>query len=265
MHNYFIQRILHKRSFQIALATGMLLSLFYLGADIFPNRFYNGTPYTRWIESFTASQIPYLLFMIMPIIAAMTAADIYASDQNNGFFKYIFVKGKSTKYFIFLYLYNFIAAGLCFISPLLINMYGCFMLLENRKPDLILTVSEPVPLRFSTTLFPELYYRHPLLHMFMYVAIAFLVAGMYATIALASSFFIKKSFLIMLSAFGVDYIWTYLIPESLDSGISYLPTVFSREVSSPILEWSIMLSVFLGGMIIASIGYLIGVKKYVIK
>ncbi|WP_439443192.1 hypothetical protein ACSMFR_12195 [Listeria aquatica] len=265
MHHYFIQRILHKRSFQIALLIGTLLSLFYLIADVFPNRLYGGSPYTRWIESFTGSEVPQLLFMLMPIISAMAAADIYAVDKKNGFFAHIYTKNLRKKYFINLYGYNFLFAGLIFVFPLLLNIYGCFMLLPNHPPDLLVTTSEAVPQMFSTTLFPALYYAHPFLHILLYVGIAFLSAGMYAAIALSVSFFVKSSFLIFLSAFIIDYIWTYLIPIDLNDSISYFPTVFSRQISTPILSFEIMLVVWGSGALLASVLYVIGVKKYVVK
>ncbi|WP_167628837.1 hypothetical protein [Listeria valentina] len=265
MHHYFIRRIFKRKPFQIALATGMLLSLFYLIADIYPNRFYGGSPYTRWIESFTGSEVPHLLFKFMPIIAAMAAADIYASDKKAGFFDHIYLKRKKISYFANLYGYNFILGGVIFIAPLLLNIYGCFMLLPNHQPDLVVTTNEAVPLLNSTTLFPELYYAHPFLHMLMYIGIAFFSAGMFATIALAVGMFLKQSFVIFLTAYIIDYLWNYVIPDDVENVLSYYPTLFSKQITSPVLSWQIMVGVLCVGTALATIGYIFGVRKNVIK
>lgn len=266
MQFYFINRILHKSTFYIALLMGTALSVYYLLADIYPNAKYGGTPYTRWIESFTGSELPNLLFMLMPIIAAVAVADIYISDKKSGFFEHIYSKGQVKRYFLNLYSYNFIGAGLCFIVPLLLNIYGCFMMLPSHKPDMIMDGNDTISLLHSMTLFPELYYMYPFLHMLLYLFIGFIATGLYATLALAFSMFIRYRFMVYISAYIINYLYVSFLPVSLLLTGSYTPTDFSRVTgASDGVSWQIGFSVLTMGIVLGTLIYFIGVKKNVVK
>lgn len=265
MFQYFMYRARRKKTIYISIVTGSILSLLYVIINVLPYRAYEyyQSPYTLWIECFTSSIFAELLFFIAPILAALGMSDILFSDKASGYFDLIKSKGKGLSYFITLFLTNFIIGAVCFMVPILINIYCCFCLLPDLTVDPIVGESTVVSLYGTDTLFPELYYAHPLLHMFLYTFLGGLVAGIFATIGLVAGFFVKKQLFVWLAPFIVNYVYmTLVVLLSPGNAAKYLPVNYMRQVSGG-GDFTAMLIV-LGTTFCISIGsYMWGVKKNV--
>lgn len=263
MIRYLLKRTLRNKSCHIALAAGFLISIGYFVLDIWPNRNYGGTPYNMWIESVTASQFPSIFFTILPIIAALPMAGTYFRDKNNGYIDLIMCKGNGKIYFKSLFGLNFLAGGFAIALPLILNVYLSFMVLIDRKPDLVtddplnITVFDPI------TIFPELYFSHPLVHMLLYIFIGFMMAGMMASVALAFSLFLKNRFFVYLSSFILTYIYSAIAMMN-ESTRNYIPSriVVQTGGVSSINSFLIVETV---GICLSLAIYIGGVKKNVIK
>ena len=195
LFRYFYYRMMRKKSMYTAFAAGIVLSVLYIVTNVLPyaDYRYHQSPYTLWIGSFNSSVFAELFFLLMPILAAMPAADIYLTDRKSGYLDNIVSRGRKKSYFCCLFITNYAAGAMCFIIPAVINIICSFCILPDIHPDIIVNESSVVTMYGTETLFPELYYTHPLAHMALYLVTGSVIAGMYASLALASGFFIKNS------------------------------------------------------------------------
>ena len=242
-------RAKRKKTIYLSVAVGTILSLLYVCINVMPytEYKYHQSPYTLWIGSFSSSIFAELFFMMVPILAALAMSDIFLTDKKSGYLNLIVNMGKKKEYSINLFLANFLMAGLCVVIPLIINIYCCFCLLPDIKPDIIAAESTVVSLYGNDTLLPQLYYAHPLAHMLLYVAIGFVTAGMMASIALAASTFLKNKFFVWLSPFLLNYIYMSVLVAVLQEGTrAYLPGAIMRQVSGAGNAGSVVLVLSVG-------------------
>jgi hypothetical protein len=266
MIKYFMIRLFREKTFYLALLVGISLSLAYVVVDVLPYtdlRFMHN-PYNSWIGTFTASVFAALFYMLLPIYAVIATSGMYLSDKQSGYLNTIFVRGKKKTYFKDLYIVNFITAGMCYMIPAAINVYCCFLLLPDQKIDVIINQTHTVSLYGHDTLFPLLYYSHPFLHVCMYIGLGFLVSGIFASIALAMSFYLKKVFFVWISAFVMNFLYqTLLIILIPETPVRFWPLNIIQQVGSSANIFSTVV-VIASGFLISLAGYLWGVKRYAI-
>ncbi|MBL5772261.1 hypothetical protein HV454_13175 [Bacillus sporothermodurans] len=263
----FIQRIVRSKSLYFVLLIGLTSVFLQFKFEILPlqNMYkYNlgvaFTPYTKWFEFGSASQLAGFYFLLLPILAALPFADTYAKDKQSGYLRSILSKGQMKQYFQGLYLSNFIVSGVIIIIPLLVNIYLSFMMLPNIKPDPL--VNNQMALDLMNTFFPALYYSHPFLHMLLYLLLAFFFAGMFATICLSISIFIRNRFIILVAGFLVQMVLSLL--AQFTEHYEWIPSYFLMEIGSANVSFSTTVIIFCLGMIISTLVYILGVKKRVI-
>lgn len=264
MYLYFIKRMMRQKTFYIAVIAGCAISILHIWKDVLPytDPSLRHSPYTKWIESCSPSVFTSLLFMLMPILASMGMAHLYRRDENQNYLSHIICKGKKKSYFAALFGSNFIFGGLAFIIPILCNIYLCFLLLPNQKINFILEPTNNVSLLGKDTLFPGLYYDHPLLHMFLYVLLDFIIAGIFASLALAISFWIKNIFFVWIVPFAFCYVYeTIICAIFVNGGRRFCPTSFTIQVDAGVEPFGIFLFVGIG-CILSAVLYCWGIKNY---
>lgn len=192
MFLYFWKRLLHKKNFYLALLAGAMLSMLYIAKDVYPYRAlkYGHSVYTIWMGGFNGSIYASLFYLLVPLLAAIPMADTWLSDRQSGYYQFVQTRNKTKQYFRGLYVCNFTAGGLVTIFPLAINLYACFLLVPDEKPDLILWDTHTVSLYGKETLFPSVFYDYPLLHICLFLFFAFCIGGLLAGVALALSGFL---------------------------------------------------------------------------
>lgn len=210
MTRYFLNRLIRRKLLWLALAAGCAVSVYYFISEVWGYDLYEQTVYTMWIESFTQSDIPFLLYTIVPITAAAAAADIYLNDRETGYLNVIFSKIDQRKYFRHLYIINFIVGGLTLLIPLALNLYLCYLVCPDRAPDLLVEGNNIVNPIGNQVLFPQLYYEQPLLHATVYLLLGFIAAGIFATIGLALGCFVKHRFLVWIGPYVINYLFSSL-------------------------------------------------------
>ena len=266
MSRFILHRVISSKPLYLVLLVGLLFSFFHIYIDVLPleNNLSFGegvqfTPYTKWIEFGGMTNLVFLLFLILPLSSALPFADTFAKDRQTGYLRSILTKGRAKQYFIGLYVTNFIVAGIMIVIPLLVNIYLTFMFLPNVNPDPI--INSAMPIDFRTSIFPALYYSHPLYHMLLYVFLAFLFAGLYATLCLSFSFFINNRFVILVSAFLVAMLYSLICEFTNNYGL--IPVYFLQE-NSTVQSFSSIVIIFICGLSISALIYILGVKKRVI-
>ena len=263
---FFMKRALYNRAFYLMLVFGIVIAFLHIYQDATYFLDMVGedrvlfTPYQSWIEFGLSSNYRYILLLLLPIISAISFSDTYAKDLQTGYLKAILSKGKMKAYFTGLYVTNFIVAGVTIAIPLLINLYLAFMTLPNIKPDPILDYN---PLQYESTLFPNLYYQFPLLHTLFYILLAFIFAGMYATICLSVSLYVKNRFFIVVAAFIIDMFLAIIL--NMTQLYSWVPASFLTQLAAqPPVSLLAIVTIFLLGLGGSTYFYILGVKRRVI-
>lgn len=249
MFKFFLKRLIHKKNFYLALLVGIVLSALYIANDVYPYRDlkYGHSVYTIWIGGFTGSIYASLYYLVLPLLAVIPMADIWLADRQSGYFQFIQTRNKKRQYFLGLYFYNFLAGGLVSSIPLLANLYMCFLLVPDKKPDLILWETHIVTLFGKETLFPQLFYDYPLLHLLFTLLLTFLVGGLLASIALGASCLLKNIFMVWISAFVLNYLYESIVGLICTDGAAtyYLLTYAHQVAPSGNMELPVLVTMML--------------------
>lgn len=265
MLNFHLQRVIRSKPLYIVLFFGILISLWHVKEEILPLEYdprygVAFTPYTKWFEFAVISGLSSLFFLLLPILAALPFADTFLKDKQTGFLLAVLSRGKINSYFTNLFAINFFVAGIVIAIPLLLNLYLAFMFLPNIPPDPI--VNNQMSLDSMMTYFPELYYSHPLLHTLFYIFLAFMYAGLFASVCLSVSFYINNRFMVILFAFIIQMVLTLFF--QLIGKYGWIHTRFLLQVGDG-SSFQAMLWMFIIGMFLSLVLYIVGVKKLVIQ
>lgn len=150
MFLYFWKRLLHKKNFYLALLAGAMLSMLYIAKDVYPYRavkIWTFQVYTIGWEVLTGQIYASLFYHISAIACSNT------NGRTRGFLtdKAVIInlcrlEIRAKQYFRGLYVCNFTAGGLVTIFPLAINLYACFLLVPDEKPEFVLWDTHTVSL-----------------------------------------------------------------------------------------------------------------------
>ncbi|MGW5952460.1 hypothetical protein [Bacillus mycoides] len=269
MFYVLLQRLLKQWSFYIALGIGTILSIAYfwsfelpLHEDLKGTGGISFTPYTKWIGMDAGfSKYSTLYVFLLPIIATLPLSDLYAKDVRNGFIRFLLIRGEYKSYFLYLFILNFFTSMFVAIIPLFLNIYLSFMKLPDVIPDRV--INNEMPLLSAYTFLPELYYTHPLLHMLMYVLLIGLFSSTFATVALGTGMFIHKSYIILMTPFGLQFVLTTFFGAIGHPEMSATSFLLEQAISG--VHVLSMLTQLVVGLIIGLCIYIIGVKKNVIN
>lgn len=197
MHQYWYARIKQLHYFLgLLIGVGLVLAhlamtLPQLSAHLDGNQ-YLFTPYTQWI-SFNTDPWTIALFLSLPLLSTLSAAQIIGEDARSGFIAHI-VQYRRLKHYLLTNLgVSFIGGALTIIVPLLIDFIGMWCFLPHIKPDQILNAN--MSLLPDTTYFASLYYTHPLALVGFYVLLAGAVAGMFGLLGAVVSLFVDNRFI----------------------------------------------------------------------
>jgi len=255
-----LKRAVSRLSFKIVILIGIVfsvLSLFQTGILGYTSSYeyihtYWVSPFDRFIF-FNLNPVSNILIMILPLLCTLCFSDSYLEDMSSGFLKSIYTREKKQSYLIAKFSANFIVSGVAFAAPLVLNLISLMMLFPNIQPHPILGKTTI----FQGGLFPQFYYNHPVLYIFMWIFIYFLYSGVIGSIGLTLGIFIKNKFIILVSPF---LIWWFgeVIFEFLNLGkfspFQFLYLSNSQNISIIIFEFILLLSItfipfYIGGCI----------------
>ena len=218
----------------------------YLKAYIFSS-------YDRFIL-FNSSIYSNILVLSLPILSSLCYSDSYLEDINSGFSNFIHTRKDKGRYLLSKFSANFIVSGIAISIPILFN----FIVLLARFPSIMTNKyigNETVEI---TQLFPEVYYKHPIIYILMWIAIYFLFTGLFSSISLSLSIFVKNKItvvvlpFIVLQVIGIvlDIFGKYKYYPS-----SYLHTGLHKDIMIMIVEFGAL-------FVVSFTVFLIGGKKY---
>lgn len=231
MYKYLFSRLVRRPGFYFAILLGSLITLAQVPEILSFRDKLQTSVYTRWIESFTGSPLPQIYWMVFPLLVVIPFASILRADQKNNYFYLIQVKGNSKHYMNRAFIMNFLVGGLVGTIPLALNFYVLATILPAIKPNLVLDGDGNITInKMSLTIFPDLYYSHPLIHVCLFLFIAFLVGGLLACLAFSIGMWTRSVFLTISSSFILIYMARFFLPSPnkfWESSI--IPTTYANQ------------------------------------
>lgn len=225
MHQYWYARIKQLHYFGgMLIGVGLVLAhlvttLPQLIAHLDGNQ-YLFTPYTQWI-SFNTDPWTIALFLSLPLLSTLSAAQIIGEDARSGFIAHIGQYRRLRHYLLANLGVSFIGGALTIVVPLIVDFIGMWCFLPNITPDPLLNAN--MPLLPDTTYFASLYYTHPLTLVVIYVLLAGAVAGLFGLLSAVVSLFVDNRFV----ALGFGFTLTMML--------NVLTNAMPRVVFSPVL------------------------------
>ena len=223
-------RALKNKMLVIAIAIGCIISISHVLFVVFPLTQYleesvnvgllPHTVFNKWIGGETTSLPPTLFFILFPILACLPYADTYYADKKNGYIKNILIRTKRINYYFAKFLAVFVTGGIAILVPLLINLGMTALILPSIIPD----SSTGFFSIFANSMWSDIYYSNPYLYIFMYLAIDFIFAGIFAVISLIFSDIVSNRFFVIISPFTI-YIFILSISNLLGYH-KYNPYIF---------------------------------------
>lgn len=198
-----VKRCFSRISFKIALLIGVvacILSSISMKTEPYSIEYYikayEVSSYDNFIF-FNLNSISNILILIFPILSALSYSDSYLEDIHSGLIKYIYIRYSKNKYLMCKFVANFITGGLAFVIPLIIN-FIVLMLIYPSLPTHSILGKQTI---LYGGLFAALFYEHPIIYIWIWLAIYFLYAGAFASIALGISTIIRNKFIVLFMPF----------------------------------------------------------------
>lgn len=184
-----------------------------------------GYLFSRWIGGALMGAQPFLYYLLIPILAVLPYADSFYQDEKSGYAKSILSRTDKKYYYTAKYTSVFLSGGSAVVIPLLINLGASALLLPALRPQ----VSTSFFAINASSMWGDLFYSHPFLYVFLFLAIDFVFSGFLATIALIVSFFVEHRFIVLFSPFLV-YLFFYSLFTFLGLD-SWVPIYFLKPGS----------------------------------
>ena len=202
---------------------------------------------------FRFNSIETLFLQLMPLLSCICYADTYFEDRKNGFLKFIYTRQEKKVYLKAKYIANFILSGLAISIPLKLNYIILLLRFPNIEVNEILGNTNIK----MTLMFPDLYYSNTTIYIFLWIFIFFLYSGIFASIGLSLSIFMKNrivALFIPLILFNIIDIFL----EAIDK-FNFYPVQFLGVSSDK--SFSIIAGEFLVLLVITFITFYIGGNK----
>ena len=142
--------------------------------------------YNSWIGGLPTGLAPIIFYTMLPLCASIPYATTIIDDRKSGYMRGFISQYGRKQYYLSRYLMVFISGAITILIPLIINyiIVACFV--PARLPDAIDNLYFQV---YQDTILGGIYYLYPLLYDFLYLLIDAVFAGVWATVAMACSFY----------------------------------------------------------------------------
>jgi len=195
--------------FYLALLIGGIIAAVHCALEVIPYAFqldeyvamnlpmmYPGWLYSSWIGG-NVTMSSFLLFLILPILASLPHGDTFFTDAKSGFIHNLCIRADKKHYYIAKYISAFLSGGIAVIFPLVLNFYLSSLFLPAMKPE----VSSFNTLLGENSSFPHLYFSYPFLYVILFLGIIFIFSGLFSTVSLLSSYYVRYRFLVLVFPF----------------------------------------------------------------
>lgn len=219
MLRFELKRALSGKAFLFALILGCAITLSDVFLNVIPEAnnpnfdlamavklgAYPKSVYSSWIGGQARTLQSTLFYLFIPLIAAIPFADSYCFDRA-GYIKNIATRCSIRDYLISKYIAVFLSAGIAVSIPIIVN----FIATAAVVPCLIPQASTFLFTIDALSAFDKIFYTTPFVYFLIYLVIDFVIAGLFAEIALVAVLVSKNRYVVIISPFAV-YLALYFI------------------------------------------------------
>lgn len=197
----------------------------------------------RWLAGNPGNLEGFIYFLILPLLAALPFGTSYFEDNRSGYLKGIYLRISRSKYLSAKYMAAFLGGGIAVTVPLLLNLMCSMVLLPGILPQPIFTGNTIN----AASLLYEIYFSHPLIYIGMFLILDFLMAGMWACVALCASFLSDYKIIVLICPFFIQ-LALHVISTILDK--LDCSSVYFAQAGYGIRMWWVPVLYLAGGILI---------------
>lgn len=220
-----LKRAFNTPGMKISLVIGSALAIWHVILVIIPinkflissAEFFSGDPlyipeglFNNWMGIALFPVQSYIFYMILPLLAVMPFGSSFFEDRKSGYLVNVYTRVKKEEYIKAKYLGVLISGGVAVVTPLILNLVLSSLFLPRLLPDNGCNTTIT-----GKTMAYELFYKYPILYIFMFILIVFIFAGLLAAIALGYSYYTDHKFGVVIAPF-VLYFFIYSLTNLLD-------------------------------------------------
>ncbi|MBC1472017.1 hypothetical protein [Listeria seeligeri] len=198
------KRVFKSKSFLLALAIGLLIVIIQ---QITVARYYSHVEENvfLYLTGYDTTGIgTNLYYLLLPCLVALAGADLLGEDRRSGLDIFSRVRGKDKHYYFAKSVASFVAGGVVFCLPLIVEL--CLLMLVYPSVPLDYFVSE-VPVTYGA-MFSDIFYSSPLTYELIFLVMGFFYGGIFALVGILVSFFSSSRYVVLLSPLAIYYgIW----------------------------------------------------------
>lgn len=221
------------------------------------------TVFNSWVGGESYSLGTTVFFFLSPILSCLAYGWSYAEESVSGYAKQMIVRAGRKNYRIAKYLASFLAGGLAFTLPQLVNLVMILCVIPVRKPIVDLDIYYGVFADFLSGVF----YTHPFIYVLLYFLIDFAFCGLTAILCIPVTDLVKRKWVPVLVPFML-YLGVHLVVPLIELavgntlGYEYSPFYFLRGTHTrlsisavPFMVW------FLALLMAEAAAYFMSVKR----
>lgn len=233
---------MHNESLELLAKGGPEDAAYYFPSSVFTN--FIGIDY---------SQLPTaILFGIFPVLVTIPFAASFCQDKQSGYIKNVFTRTNKIHYFIAKYITVLTSGVIVALSIFVISLLLTAMFIPAINPE---CASFTFPVSGSDYLWNEIYRENPYVYLLIYSLIDVVFLGIWATVSLVVSIFVKHKFSALAGAaiiyYGMNYVFEQMrldnfMPENFLRQYQPIKISLTVMIIEAILILVITLSLFIG-------------------
>lgn len=206
--------------------------------------------FNAWVGGETHSVAYTLFFIFMPVCAAIPFAWSYHNERKCKYVVNIATRISIKKYYYSKAIAVFLSGALVVFIAFLINIFVVSAFVPYYLPFVGYNLYTLV---YFDTLWSDLFFSSPYLHLFLFVILNTLYGGIFALLSYVTSFYVKKYVVVLFAPFLImllsGYLESVIYTNLFQNGfvfIEFVPTHFlhSRSIVYQTMWWSVAVTTF---------------------
>lgn len=211
---------------------------------------YSGSSlYNNWLGA-SGNFYTYLFYFLIFLLCTLPYSWALYSEKKSGYIYQMLTRMKRKKYYVAKYVAAFVSGGTIAIVPMLLNLIVCAMFIPAYSMDQLSDLYIAVPQRF---LWSSILYANPLLYILLYMLLSYVFCGVWATIGISVSFFVKSKISILISPFlFLIFVQVFSNSSPWRDGRTIIPSYmiapraygYGNTTGSVVIMWIIAILIF---------------------
>lgn len=188
--------------------------------------------FNYWLGGEMRAFFPVVYYFLLFMVATLPFGWSLFSEKKSGYIANCAVRCKREKYYLSKYMAAFISGAVVSTVPMVMNFLLVLMFVPARTPD----IREDLYFHV-TSLFVggALYYSNPVIYVLLYILIALIWTGLWATVCISLALFVKNRFVVQFFPF-IFLLVFHFIASVLSSSRVYVELSLIGSVIPSILN-----------------------------